>query len=62
MRTEEEIKVKYNEMLAHLEILKDKVRNPKNHLDVNINNIQEHIDNENEQHTLNSLIEWVLNK
>ena len=49
-------------MLSHLELLMDKVRNPQNHDDVDINNLQEHIDAENEQHSLNALIKWVLNE
>ncbi len=61
MRTEKEIRKKYEEMLKHTELLMDKVRNPQNYDDVNIENIQEHINGENEQHHLNTLIKWVLN-
>lgn len=60
MRTEEEIKKKYDEMLNHTELLMDKVRNPQNYNDVNTENIQEHINSENEQHSMNALMMWVL--
>lgn len=62
MRSQKEIKEKQLEMLSNLKLLMDKVRNPQNHDDVDINNLQEHIDAENEQHTLNALIKWVLNE
>ena len=61
MKTEKEIKEKYEEMLGHTELLMDKVRNPDKYNDVNIENIQEHIQNENEQHQMNALINWILN-
>ena len=61
MRTEKEIRKKYEEMLKHTELLMDKVRNPDKYDDVNIENIQEHINGENEQHHLNALIKWILN-
>ena len=61
MKTEKEIKEKYKEMLEHTELLMDKVRNPDKYDDVIIENIQEHIKNENEQHQMNALINWVLN-
>lgn len=61
MKTEKEIRKKYEEMLKHTELLMDKVRNPDKYDDVNIENIQEHINGENEQHHLNALIKWVLN-
>ena len=61
MRTEKEIRKKYEEMLKHTELLMDKVRNPDKYDDVNIENIQEHINGENEQHHLNALIKWFLN-
>ena len=61
MRTEKEVRKKYEEMLKHTELLMDKVRNPDKYDDVNIENIQEHINGENEQHHLNALIKWVLN-
>lgn len=60
MKTEKEIRELYEKMLKHNELLMDKVRNPDKYDDVNIENIQEHIDNENEQHHLNALIKWVL--
>ena len=61
MKIEKEIKEKYKEMLEHTELLMDKVRNPDKYDDVTIENIQEHIENENEQHQMNALINWVLN-
>jgi len=61
MKIEKEIKEKYEEMLEHTELLMDKVRNPDKYDDVTIENIQEHIQNENEQHQMNSLINWILN-
>jgi len=60
MKTEQLIREKYDEMLEHTKLLMDKVRNPDKYEDVNIDNIQEHINNENEQHSMNALIEWVL--
>jgi hypothetical protein len=60
MKTEEQIKKKYKEMLEHTKLLTDKYQNPNNHDDVNVHNIQEHIRNANEQFSMNSLIEWVL--
>ena len=62
MKTEKEIREKYDEMLKHTELLMDKVRNPDKYDDVNIDNIHEHIKNENEQHQMNALIKWVLNE
>ena len=62
MKTEKEIKEKYKEMLEHTELLMDKVRNSDKYDDVIIENIQEHIKNENEQHQMNALIKWVLNE
>ena len=61
MKIEKEIREKYEEMLEHTELLMDKVRNPDKYDDVTIENIQEHIENENEQHQMNALINWVLN-
>ena len=60
MKTEIEIRKKYEEMLEHTELLKDKVRNPSKHDDVNIDNIHDHIIAENAQHSMNALIEWIL--
>jgi len=61
MKTEKEIREKYEKMLKHTELLMDKVRNFDKYNDVTIENIQEHIQNENEQHQMNALINWVLN-
>ena len=61
MKTEKEIREKYKEMLEHTELLMDKVRNFDKYNDVTIENIQEHVQNENEQHQMNALINWVLN-
>jgi hypothetical protein len=61
MKIEKEIREKYKEMLEHTELLMDKVRNPDKYDDVTIENIQEHIENENEQHQMNALINWILN-
>jgi hypothetical protein len=60
MKTEKEIREKYGEMLEHTKLLMDKVRNHNKYGDANIENIQEHINNENEQHQMNSLMNWVL--
>ena len=62
MKTEKEIIEKYDVMLKHTELLMDKVRNPNKYDDVNVQNIQEHINNENLQHSLNLLMKWVLNE
>ena len=62
MKTEKEIIEKYDEMLKHTELLMDKVRNPDKYDDVNIDNIHEHINGENEQHAMNALMKWVLDK
>ena len=61
LKTEKEIKEKYDEMLEHTELLMDKVRNPDKYDDVTIENIQEHINAENKQHQMNSLMKWILN-
>jgi hypothetical protein len=60
MKTEEQIRKKYEQMLEHTELLMDKVRNPDKYDDVNIDNIHEHIRGENEQHGMNALMEWIL--
>ncbi len=60
MKTEEQIREKYNQMLEHTELLMDKVRNPDKYDDVNIDNIRDHIRGENEQHSMNALMEWIL--
>ena len=62
MKTEKEIIEKYDEMLKHTELLMDKVRNPDKYDDVTIENIQEHIKNENEQHQMNALIKLVITR
>ena len=61
MKTEKEIREKYEEMLKHTEDLDDMVNNPSKYDKINVENIQEHIENENEQHQMNALINWVLN-
>jgi hypothetical protein len=43
MRTEKEIREKYEEMLKHTELLMDKINNPDKYDDVNIENIQKNI-------------------
>jgi hypothetical protein len=60
MKTEEQIRKKYEQMLEHTELLMDKVRNPDKYDDVNIDNIHEHIQGENEQHSMNALMGWIL--
>jgi len=60
MKTEKEIREKYDYMLKHTELLMDKVRNPDKYDDVTIENIQEHINVENGQHSMNALMKWVL--
>ena len=60
MKTEEQIIKKYEQMLEHTELLMDKVRNPDKYDDVNIDNIRDHIRGENEQHSMNALMEWIL--
>lgn len=62
MRTEKEIREKYDEMLISLESLKDKITNPQNHDDVNIQNIHEYVNGYNEQHSMNALMKWILNE
>ena len=62
MKSEKKIREKYVEMSKLTELLMDKVRNPDKYDDVTIENIQEHIKNENEQHQMNALIKWVLNE
>ena len=61
MRTEKEVREKYDEMLKHTELLVDKLNNPDKYDDVNIENIQEHINGTYEQHHLNALMKWILN-
>jgi len=47
-------------MLKHTDLLMDKVRNPEKYDDVDVRNIHKHIQIENEQHQMNSLMKWVL--
>ena len=61
MKTEKEIREMYEGMLKHTKLLMDKTTNPDKYDDVNIENIQQHINNVNEQHSMNALIKWVLN-
>ena len=42
------------------ELFMDKVRNPDKYDDVTIENIREHINAENAQHSMNVLMKWVL--
>ena len=60
MKTEKQIKKKYEKMLEHTKLLTDKYENPNNHDDVNVHNIHEHIRNANEQFSMNALMRWVL--
>ena len=60
MKTEEQIRKKYEEMLEHTKLLMDKVRNPSKHDDVSLDNIHDHIIAENAQHSMNALMEWIL--
>ena len=62
MRSEKQIRKKYEEMLEHSLILIDKVSNPWRYEDINVDNIHEHIRNRNEQYNLIALIEWILDK
>jgi hypothetical protein len=61
MKTEQQIRDKYKEMLQYTEILDDKVQNPNKYKDITTENIQQHIKAREEQYQLNSLIEWILN-
>jgi len=62
MRTEKEITELYEKMLKNTELLMDKVRNPDKYDIDNMETIKELICEENAQHSMNSLIKWVLNK
>lgn len=62
MKTEKEIREKYEEMLKHTELLMDKLNNPDKYDDVNMENIQEYINSSYEQHHLNALMRWVLDE
>jgi hypothetical protein len=57
MKTEQQIREKYQEMLKHTEDLDDMVNNPNNYKSINIENIQDHIRIREEQYKMNTLIE-----
>lgn len=61
MKTEKEIKEKYEEMLKHTEDLDDMVNNPSKYDGINVENIQNHIRIREEQYQMNALINWILN-
>jgi hypothetical protein len=61
MKTEKEIRDKYEEMLKHTEDLDDMVNNPSKYDGINVENIQSHIRIREEQYQMNSLINWILN-
>ncbi len=61
MKTENEIREKYEKMLKHTEDLDDMVNNPSKYSGITTENIQQHIKAREEQYQLNSLIEWILN-
>jgi len=54
MKTEKEVREKYEEMLKHTELLMDKLNNPDKYDDVNMENIQEYINSSYEQNHLNA--------
>jgi hypothetical protein len=60
MKTENEIREKYEKMLKHTEDLDDMVNNPSKYSGINIENIQDHIQIREEQYQMNALIEWIL--
>jgi hypothetical protein len=60
MKTENEIREKYEKMLKHTEDLDDMVQNPSKYSGINIENIQDHIRIREEQYKMNALIEWIL--
>ena len=60
MKTENEIREKYQEMLKHTEDLDDMVNNPNKYSGVNLENIQDHIRIREQQYQMNALIEWIL--
>lgn len=62
MKTEQEIRELYNKMLEHTELLMDKINNPDKYDEVNIDNIQEHVNNANDQLEMNALMKWILNE
>jgi hypothetical protein len=61
MKTEKEIREKYEEMLKHTEDLDDMVNNPSKYDGINVENIQSHIRIREEQYQMNALINWILN-
>ena len=61
MKTEKEIREKYEEMLNHTKDLDDMVKNPNKYDGINIENIQNHIRIREEQYQMNVLINWILN-
>jgi hypothetical protein len=60
MKTEKEIREKYQEMLKHTEDLDDMVQNPSKYNGINIENIQKTIQAREEQYQMNALVEWIL--
>ena len=61
MKTEKEIREKYEEMLKHTEDLDDMVKNPGIYSGITIENIQKHIRIREEQYQMNDLMNWILN-
>lgn len=61
MKTEKEIREKYEEMLKHTEDLDDMVKNPGIYSGITVENIQNHIRIREEQYQMNALINWILN-
>ena len=61
MKTEKEIKEKYEEILKHTEDLDDMVNNPGIYSGITIENIQKHIRIREEQYQMNDLMNWILN-
>jgi hypothetical protein len=60
MKTENEIREKYEKMLKHTEDLDDMVQNPSKYSGITIENIQDNIKVREEQYKMNALIEWIL--
>ena len=61
MKTEKEIREKYEEMLKHTEDLDDMVNNPSKYDKINVENILNHFRIREEQYQMNALINWILN-
>lgn len=61
MKTEQQIREKYEEMLKPTEDLDDIVQNPNKYSGINIENIQDYIKIREEQYKMNDLIKWILN-